>query len=274
MLFTLENERQILNEALVNIELKCLKCGNEAKREVFGNKIYVRCKWTHCRSVRSIWSNTIFERLKIKPEIVLLYARLWIEGMHPRHICLILNISSKTYTRIFKKMIHRVVERFYSTLGRIGGNYSIVEIDESKFGRRKYNRGHRVDGVWVLGAVERTPQKKVFLITVPNRSADTLIPILKRYIYRDSIIFSDCWRSYISLNTHFYNHFTVNHQQGFIDSITGVHTNTIEGTWAGVKLNIPRRCRVSSRISMFLIRYMLKKNYKQSAYNEFIKFFF
>jgi hypothetical protein len=32
----------------------------------------------------------------------------------------------------------------------------IVEVDESKFGKRKYHRGHRVEGVWVIGGVERT----------------------------------------------------------------------------------------------------------------------
>ena len=35
----------------------------------------------------------------------------------------------------------------------IGEDGIIVEIDESKFGKRKYNRGHRVDGCWVLGGV-------------------------------------------------------------------------------------------------------------------------
>ncbi|ORY93715.1 hypothetical protein BCR43DRAFT_409515, partial [Syncephalastrum racemosum] len=35
-----------------------------------------------------------------------------------------------------------------------GPDVFCVQIDESKFGKRKYNRGHRVDGVWVLGMVE------------------------------------------------------------------------------------------------------------------------
>ena len=31
-----------------------------------------------------------------------------------------------------------------------------VEIDESKFGKRKFNRGWVVDGHWVFGGIERT----------------------------------------------------------------------------------------------------------------------
>ncbi|KAG0776073.1 hypothetical protein G6F16_013929 [Rhizopus arrhizus] len=45
------------------------------------------------------------------------------------------------------------------------GQHIIVEIDESKFGKRKYNKGKRVDGVWVVRGVERTPERKVFLLT-------------------------------------------------------------------------------------------------------------
>ena len=33
----------------------------------------------------------------------------------------------------------------------IGGDGFVVKIDESKFGKMKYNGGHRVDGCWVFG---------------------------------------------------------------------------------------------------------------------------
>ena len=36
----------------------------------------------------------------------------------------------------------------------IGGPGSIIEIDESKFGKRKYNQGRYVEGHWVFGGIE------------------------------------------------------------------------------------------------------------------------
>ena len=44
-----------------------------------------------------------------------------------------------------------------------------VEIDESKFGKRKYYRGHRVEGQWIFVGREKYNKKKVFMIPVHNR---------------------------------------------------------------------------------------------------------
>lgn len=35
--------------------------------------------------------------------------------------------------------------------GQIGGEGKVVEIDESKFGKRKYNVGRLIEGQWVFG---------------------------------------------------------------------------------------------------------------------------
>lgn len=45
---------------------------------------------------------------------------------------------------------------------RIGGRNVIMEIDESKFGKRKYNRGHTVHVFFVVGMVERSNEKILF----------------------------------------------------------------------------------------------------------------
>ena len=49
----------------------------------------------------------------------------------------------------------------------LGGPGVVVEIDEAKFGRRKYNRGCVIDGTWVFGGFERG-SKNCFLVRVVN----------------------------------------------------------------------------------------------------------
>ena len=57
-----------------------------------------------------------------------------------------------------------------------------IEIDESKFGRRKYNRGRQVDGHWVFGGIERV-SGECFLVEVQQRDANTLLPLIAQYIF-------------------------------------------------------------------------------------------
>ena len=48
----------------------------------------------------------------------------------------------------------------------------MVEIDESKFGKRKYNVGRVVEGQWVFGGICRETQQ-FFMVPVPDRTSDT-----------------------------------------------------------------------------------------------------
>ena len=84
--------------------------------------------------------------------------------------------------------------------------------------------------------------------------------MIKRYIHPESVIYSDGWKGYCQLNDHFFQHGTVNHSVTFKDTITGIHTNTIEGNWAGIKKDIPFRSRSEKYITLFLIRFMLQRN--------------
>ena len=104
-------------------------------------------------------------------------------------------------------------------------------MDESKFGKRKHNRGRRVDGVWVVGAVEITGQRRCFLLTVDERDHHTLASIIANHVLPGTIVRTDCWAAYNGLEDIpglQLSHQTVNHSEGFI-SPEGVHTNTIEG---------------------------------------------
>ncbi|CEF61367.1 Transposase, ISXO2-like domain-containing protein [Strongyloides ratti] len=64
----------------------------------------------------------------------------------------------------------------------IGGEEVVVEIDETKVGKRKYNKSHRVDGVWVVGGVERTKKRCVFAVNVEKRDNKTLLDVVKKHV--------------------------------------------------------------------------------------------
>ena len=66
----------------------------------------------------------------------------------------------------------------------------MVEIDESKFGKRKYNHGRYQDGHWVFGGVEQGTGD-CFMVEVPNQTAATLLPIIAQYIGPGTTVMSD-----------------------------------------------------------------------------------
>ncbi|KII60330.1 hypothetical protein RF11_12247 [Thelohanellus kitauei] len=57
------------------------------------------------------------------------------------------------------------------------------------------------------------------LFSVPNRKAETLLPILEQYVLPEITIFSDCWWVYYGITNleSGYTHFTVNHRLNFIN---------------------------------------------------------
>jgi len=112
---------------------------------------------------------------------------------------------------------------------KIGGPNKTVEIDESKFGKGKYGRGH-----WVFGGVE-DESGKTFLVPVPDRTAETLMAVIDAWIEPGTTVISDCWGAYRDLDAQGYTHHTVNHSIGFVDQRSGANTNTIESTRRHVK---------------------------------------
>jgi transposase-like protein len=119
----------------------------------------------------------------------------------------------------------------------IGGVGKVVEVDESKFGRRKHHRGRYVKGQWVFGGVEKG-SGRTFLETVNDRSAETLIELIKKWIRPGTTVVTDCWAAYRSLPDEGFTHLSVNHSITFVDEDTGAHTNTMESTSKHVKATL------------------------------------
>ena len=80
---------------------------------------------------------------------------------------------------------------------KLGGPNKTVEIHESKFGRRKYHRGHTVKGQRVFGGVERE-SGRTLLLPVPDRTAKTLTSVICEWIEPGTTLISDGLRIGIS----------------------------------------------------------------------------
>ncbi|KAF9744822.1 hypothetical protein NGRA_3565, partial [Nosema granulosis] len=111
---------------------------------------------------------------------ILQIIELWMQKASINLISYILRINKKAIKKLITRISEIIVPRYYNLLDKIGGDNMIVEIDESKFGKRKYHRGHHVEGVWILGLVERSAKKRIILFRVKNRSKITLENLIKK----------------------------------------------------------------------------------------------
>jgi transposase len=113
-----------------------------------------------------------------------------------------------------------------------------VEVDESYFGgRRKGKRGRGAGGkVPVFGLLKRGG--KVHTLVIPNAAGRTLMPIMRRTIKPDAIIYTDSFAAYDVLDVSEFRHRRINHRQRFADG--GNHINGIENFWNQAKRHLRR----------------------------------
>ncbi|RLU14819.1 hypothetical protein DMN91_012706 [Ooceraea biroi] len=184
----------------------------------------------------------------------------------PRHRFLMqqLEMSSKSvvdWTNFCRELLAQWVENDRKLLG---GPEIIVEVDEAKSGRRKYNRGRVIRGQWIFGTTERN-SNRIFVIPIEDRSAATLTTIIRQHIAPGTIIHSDSWKGYTGLTEFNYIHRTVNHSQNFVDPTMGVHTQNIERLWRDMRAALPRFGTSQNHYMHYLAEFVFKKQY---SFNE------
>ena len=248
-------------------ERNCHRCNSEMK---LGEDLRAwRCNKKGCGGKASVFKGSFFTRVNIGCSTVMLLAYLWLNKTPVTSMIAMSGCSSRTVCAFNVHFRELVTDSLDMEDCKIGGPGIIVEIDETKLGKRKYHMGHRIEGVWVLGGIERTLEKKVFMTTVANRTGPLLLHELNKYILPGSIVYSDMWRGYAGLENELnMQHETVNHSVEFV-SEAGVHTNTIEATWCGLKLLIPKRNRTKS-VENHLWEYVWRKRHSGSLWESFI----
>lgn len=179
----------------------CSKCGkkmNITKRSKAIDNYVFECL---CKQRVSVRSGSWLYRSHLRLHQILLFIDNWVKNIELQHIAQCSNISQPTSVKFNRFLYEVVTDVIYSQSQPIGGPGAIVEIDESKFGKRKYHRGHAVEGQWVFGGIDRETGQS-FLVPVEKRDEATLIPIIQKWIRVESTIISDCWAVSIVFHVH------------------------------------------------------------------------
>jgi transposase-like protein len=236
-------------------------------------RMLFRCTRSACRKSVSLRANSFFASHHAPSSTIMLLAYFWLNQTPVKSMVSMSGCCKQVVASFCSHFRQLVTEALNYDVSIIGGDGIIVEIDESKLGKRKYHRGHRVEGVWVVGGVERTPERRVFLLPVEEHSAATLHAAIVEHVRPGSIIHTDMWKGYDGLNElgQSFEHRTVNHSENYKDPETGVHTNGIEGTWNGLKMLIKPRNRVKEGIERHLTEFIWRRQNQNRLWEAFIE---
>ncbi|KAG0440322.1 hypothetical protein DMUE_1827 [Dictyocoela muelleri] len=141
--------------------------------------------------------------------------------------------------------------------------------------KQKYHTGRiSQENRWVFGIADTsTTPSKFYVRVVPDRRAETLIPIITEICRPGTIIWSDQWRAYNSL-FNIYSHETVNHQINFVNPTNGVHTQNIESVWNKLKNKLKKMMGISSGdLQLYLNFWMYKSYYNNNDFEVFLDIF-
>lgn len=155
----------------------------------------------------------------------------------------------------------------------IGGDGVVVKIDETFFVKRKYERGRQLSSVWLFGGIERVSKNKFivpFVSDNQDRSAATLIPLIKKYILPRTTIVSDGWKAYSSIGNEGYTHWVINHTEHFVDPDNKeIHTQNIERLWRSVKEWSKRPGIKSEYFQQYFARYLFIDAHYEHRHHHF-----
>lgn len=260
----------------------CQRCGNFMRQELKPSyKLGYRFTCNRCRLRISPLKGTFFERthLSIKEALRLMVS--WFFRLPMTQAALHCEVSKKIAIEFYVacREVCRVVHSHDEV--QIGGAGDVVEVDETKIFRPKFNRGRRLKRPWwVFGGVSRLT-KKQFMVPVRRTNRTTLYPLMQNHIAQDTYIFTDEAAVYGGCEVlGFAGHFAVSHARSFVRRLPAflpngdprlgrvlggvtrvkVHTNSLECRWGILKHLYLRRCRSVALIPNYIGEYLYRTN--------------
>uniref|UniRef100_A0A5S6Q3C2 DDE_Tnp_IS1595 domain-containing protein n=1 Tax=Trichuris muris TaxID=70415 RepID=A0A5S6Q3C2_TRIMR len=240
----------------------CPRCGRPMvlQHRKDRNDVRWRCHRKLCQKELSPKTGTWLQGCDYPVRTLLLFVRAWSETLTTLKFCRVMfSMNDGAAVRLNAAMRRVAEEWLLNNPVPVGGPGLTVEVDESLFARRKYNRGRMLPQAWVVGGVCRETGH-CFLARVADRSAATLINVIKENVAAGSTVITDEWRGYYRLSSEHYTHLRVNHSINFVDRVTGAHTQTVESLWSHAKQgNKARRGTHRSQIDSYLCEFVWRR---------------
>jgi transposase-like protein len=236
--------RRLIQWGALHDSVEC-SCGGMMSLLLSEQKKVFRCSKLVCghREV-SYRVGSFFLGSMLETRKIMSLARCWLKGETHGMARLSTGLHSGTVSNWYSAFRELVSCDKASWSERIGGPGVIVEVDETLLGRRKNNRGHHVEGAWVMVGIERSSLRRAFCTVVERRDADMIQSVVSSNVLEGSIVYTDGWRGYKGLDVACnVVHRTVNHSKFFKDPATGICTNTVEGLNGALKRSIPLQFR-------------------------------
>jgi transposase len=157
----------------------------------------------------------------------------FVAGTPARTAASLIGVHHNSAIRFFHKLRVKIAIKQQNRSEQFCGK---IEMDESYFGGvRKGKRGRGAAGkVPVFGILKRGGQ--VYTQVVEDTKSKTLMPIILDKIRPDSIVYTDCYRSYNVLDVSEFKHYRINHSKLFAQKQN--HINGIENFWNQAKRHL------------------------------------
>jgi transposase-like protein len=216
----------------------------------------------------SVRQGSIFEGLKTSMTKYFTFLFMWCKDRQSQDVAQENDLNKNTLTSWNLSLRETIQDHLIENRDLLGGHdehgrSKIVEIDESLFFRRKYNRGRDTGASWVFGMIERGSTKCAFF-PVLDRSAATLLPLIRDNCLPGTTIISDCWAAYNALSQdETLEHRQVNHRYNFVSPDDPmVHTQNIENCWSHSKRASRNQCGVKKNdLEGLLYEFAFKKKF-------------
>ena len=217
----------------------CLECGRPDVRFISTRRIW-ECKGAHVRKQFTAKRGIIFEDSPLGVDKW--FTAIWMianckNGVSSYEVHRVIGVTLKSAWF----MLHRI--RLAMETGSFIKDKGTFEADETFIGglaknMHKGRRARTITGTGgsgkavVVGVLRRGDEETSSKVTakhVPDTSYETLAPVIRANVERESFLFTDAHAGYRGLGTG-YIHRTVDHAVEYVRS--AVHTNGLENVWA------------------------------------------